>query len=115
MTPLSRVMAWGDNISAKAKNKEKFIETPKTAQEIRAVTDSLRDSLLQMHAQVNSTASRIGTQKRMKFEKHKLPKCEICDFLLVALPEEEVPSKAPRKMDWLLYSCPDDPKSCLSG
>jgi len=72
-------MAWGDILSTKSfescllralrywhrsmylqdfqKDHDKFIETRKTAEEIRALTDSLRDSLLEMHKKVTSTAS----------------------------------------------------------
>jgi hypothetical protein len=39
------------------KDQEKFIETRKTAEEIRAVTHSSRDALLEMHKKVTSTAS----------------------------------------------------------
>ena len=70
------------------KDHEKFIETQKTAEEIGALTNSLRDALLEMHKKVASTASRLRTQKRRKFEKHKLPNFEIGDFVLLAAPEK---------------------------
>ena len=65
----------------------------KTAEEIRALTDSFRDALLETHHKVTWTASRLPTQKRRKFEKHNFPNFEIHDFVLLAAPENQFPPK----------------------
>jgi len=84
------------------KNHEKFIETRKTAEEIRALTVSLQDALSEMRRKFTSTASRLRTQKRRRFEKHQLPNFEIGDFVLLAAPPNKFHPKLRAEMDWLL-------------
>ena len=74
-------------------DQEKVIETRKTAGDIRALTDSLRDALLEIHKYVTLTASRLRTQTRRKFENQKLPNFKIGDFVLFAAHEMKFPPK----------------------
>jgi hypothetical protein len=72
------------------KDHKKLIETRKTAEEIRALTASLRDALLELQKKIISTASRLRTQMQTKFEKHQLPNFEIGDFVLLTTAEKSL-------------------------
>jgi len=65
------------------KDQENFIETWKTAEEIRALTDSLRDALLEIY----KTSNTKGKETR----EARIAKLEVGDFVLLAAPEKKFP------------------------